>query len=155
MIPTVGAPAPAFTLADQTGTLRSLEDFRGLPVVLYFYPKDDTPGCTTEACEFRDAFAGFHGAATVVGVSPDSVESHAAFSAKYKLPIILLADPATRVLRAYGAWGKKTMYGKEYEGVLRSTVLIDADGIVRKTYANVRPEGHAARILDDLRALRS
>lgn len=150
----VGERAPAFTLADQRGTLRSLDDFRGLPLVLYFYPKDDTPGCTVEACEFRDAYAEFEGLAAVVGVSPDSVESHAAFAAKHALPIILLADPATQVLRAYGAWGAKTMYGKRYEGVLRSTVLIDAQGIVRKTYANVRPEGHAAEILEDLRALR-
>ncbi len=151
---TVGGPAPAFTLADQTGTLRSLKDFRGRTLILYFYPKDGTEGCTAEACGFRDAYAQLRQlGATVVGVSPDSVESHASFAATYALPVTLLADPAKNVIRAYDAWGKKTLYGKEYEGVLRSTVLIDEEGIVRKTYPAVSPEDHAAEILADLRGL--
>lgn len=149
-----GDRAPAFTLADQAGTLRSLGDFRGSTLVLYFYPKDDTPGCTAEACGFRDAYAELRQAgATVVGVSPDSVESHARFASTYALPMTLLADPAKTVLKAYGAWGKKTLYGKEYEGVLRSTVVIDGEGIVRAAYPNVSPEEHAAEILEDVRKM--
>ena len=149
----VGSPAPAFALADQHGRIRTLAEFRGGTVVLYFYPKDNTPGCTTEACAFRDAYAKFRAlGATVVGVSPDSVESHARFASDYALPITLLADPAKKTIREYGAWGKKTLYGKEYDGVLRSTVVIDGKGNVAKIYPSVSPEEHADEILKDMQA---
>lgn len=151
---TLGSPPPAFTLLDQAGAKRSLAQYRGKIVVLYFYPKDDTPGCTTEACEFRDSFVDFRAlGAEVIGISPDTVESHATFVAKYALPLTLLADPTKEVLKEYGAWGTKAMYGREYEGVLRSTVLIDAAGNIAKLYPNVSPEGHAEEILQDIRAL--
>lgn len=151
---TLGDKAPAFTLADQAGTLRSLKDFRGGKVVLYFYPKDSSPGCTTQACNFRDAYAALRTmGATVVGISPDSVESHAGFASTYALPIMLLADPSKKVIREYGAWGKKTLYGKEYDGVLRSTVLIDEKGNVAKLYPKVSPETHVDEVLADLRAM--
>ena len=149
----IGTKAPAFTLADQSGNLRSLKDFSGGKVVLYFYPKDASPGCTTEACNFRDAYAELRTmGATVVGISPDSVESHAAFAATYALPITLLADPSKNVIKAYGAWGKKTMAGKEYDGVLRSTVVIDEKGTIIRTYPTASPETHIEDILADFRA---
>lgn len=148
----IGDSAPAFTLEDQTGTERSLKEFLGRTLVLYVYPKDNTDGCTAEACGFRDAYAELRTlGATVIGVSPDSVKSHAAFASTYALPLTLLSDPSKETIRAYGAWGKKTMYGKEYEGVLRTTVVIDPEGIVRKIYASVSPEHHAAEVLADLR----
>lgn len=155
MMPPVGSPAPAFSLADQQGTIRSLREFLGSWTVVYFYPKDDTPGCTTEACAFRDAYADFEKEGiAVVGVSPDSVESHAAFAASHRLPFTLLADPAKHVLQAYGAWGERSMYGKKYMGVLRSSVLVDPEGIVAKTYPKASPADHAAEILADVRARR-
>ncbi len=154
MTPTVGTPAPAFTLADHDGNLRALKDFLGSWTVVYFYPEDDTPGCTTEACAFRDAYDDFMKEGIVVlGVSPDSVESHAAFAAKHTLPFTLLADPAKKVLEAYGAWGEKSMYGKKYMGVLRSSVLIDPEGVIAKVYPKASPADHAAEILKDVRAL--
>jgi peroxiredoxin Q/BCP len=154
-MPDVGSPAPAFSLADHEGTIRSLSEFRGSWTVVYFYPKDDTPGCTTEACGFRDAFADLKKEGIVVlGISPDSVESHAMFAAKHRLPFTLLADPAKNVLQAYGAWGERSMYGKKYMGVLRSSVLVDPEGTVAKTYPKASPEEHAHEILDDVRALR-
>jgi thioredoxin-dependent peroxiredoxin len=125
----VGQPAPSFTLPDQDGEEVSLDSLRGAPVVIYFYPKDDTPGCTTQACAIRDQWAEFEEAgAVVLGVSPDDVDSHAKFAGKYDLPHRLLADPDRDMIQAYGAWGLKKMYGKEYEGVIRSTVLVDPDG---------------------------
>ncbi|MDX9957462.1 MAG: peroxiredoxin, partial [Spirochaetia bacterium] len=112
------------------------------------YPKDDTPGCTKEACGFRDAWDSFiQKGAVVIGVSPDKTQSHAKFRTKYKLPFHLLADPETRVLKAYGAWGEKSMYGKTYEGVLRSTFVIGKDGVIVKAFPKVKPEGHAEEIL--------
>lgn len=150
----IGTKAPAFTLADQTGTLRSLKDFLGGKVVLYFYPRDNTPGCTTEACNFRDAYAQLRAlGATVVGISPDSVESHSNFASTYALPITLLADPSKETIKKYGAWGKKTLYGKEYDGVLRSTVLIDEKGVIVKLYPKVSTEEHADEIVADLKAM--
>lgn len=152
----IGSPAPAFTLRDQLGAEHSLHDFLGAWVVVYFYPEDDTPGCTVEACGFRDIYSDLQEAGiAVLGVSPDSIESHAAFALKHRLPFILLADPEKTVLTAYGAWGMKTAYGKEYEGVLRSSVLIDPHGNVAKLYPKARPETHAAEILADVRSLRS
>jgi thioredoxin-dependent peroxiredoxin len=144
----VGQPAPTFTLPDQGGETISLEDLRGRPVVLYFYPKDDTPGCTTQACGIRDQWAEFEEAgATVLGVSPDDVASHAKFADKYDLPHRLLADPDRQAIDAYDAWGVKKMYGKEFEGVLRSTVLIDGDGNIAAVWPKVKPKEHTDQVL--------
>mgnify|MGYP003378743994 CR=1 FL=1 len=147
----VGQPAPAFTAPVHTGGDVSLADFKGQPVVLYFYPKDDTPGCTVEANEFT-ALAGEFAAAgvTVLGVSRDTVKSHCKFRDKYGLKVALLSDPELAVHKAYGAWGEKTMYGKKVEGVLRSTFVIDGRGVVVKAYPNVKAAGHAAKVLAEL-----
>ena len=143
-----GKPAPDFTLADDAGTSVSLSSYRGRTVVVYFYPKDDTPGCTKEACGFRDAFDLFLAkGAVVIGVSPDKPASHGKFRAKYGLPFVLLADPDHAVLEAWGAWGEKSMYGKKYMGVVRSTVIVAPDGVVKKIFPKVSPEGHAQEIL--------
>ena len=143
-----GQPAPEFTLQDETGTPRSLSDFRGKPVILYFYPKDDTPGCTKEACNFRDDYSAYEEAGvTILGVSPDSPKSHAKFKAKYGLPFSLLADTEREVCQAYGVWGPKKFMGREYDGVLRTTYLIDPDGRIRRVFENVRPPEHSAQIL--------
>lgn len=149
-----GDSAPAFTLPDQSGKQWALKNARGSMVVLYFYPKDNSPGCTTEACNFRDAYAELRNiGATVVGISPDTVESHEEFAATYALPITLLSDPAKKVIQEYGAWGKKVQYGKEYDGVIRSTILIDGKGIVRKVYATVSPDEHITEVLADIRGM--
>lgn len=151
---TIGSPAPTFSLADQAGSIRSLSDFAGSWTVLYFYPKDDTPGCTTEACAFRDLHAEMEAAGlTVIGISPDSVESHAAFVEKHRLPFVLLSDPSKAVLRAYDAWGERSMYGKQYMGVLRSSVLVSPERTVAKRYPRVSPQEHAAEILKDVKSL--
>jgi peroxiredoxin Q/BCP len=149
-----GSKAPAFTLTDVDGKKVKLSQLKGSPVVLYFYPKDDTPGCTKEACAFRDrkqqlAKLGAH----VFGVSPDSVESHVKFRDKYKLNFPLLADPDHSVAEKYGAWREKNMYGKKSMGVQRSTFLIDADGNVAKVWKRVKVEGHDQQVLDALKAL--
>ncbi len=141
-------PAPEFTLPDENGTLHSLKDYRGKPVVLYFYPKDDTPGCTTEACNFRDDYAEYQKAGVVIlGVSPDSSKSHTKFKEKFRLPFPLLADEGHKVADTYGAWGLKKNYGKEYEGILRMTFLIGPDGNIIKVFQNVKPDGHSAEVL--------
>jgi peroxiredoxin Q/BCP len=146
-----GDPAPDFALQSDSGDTIRLADLRGRKVVLYFYPKDDTPGCTKEACGFRDRHRAFEDAdAVVLGVSPDDVESHQAFKDKFDLPFPLLADPDHAVAQAYGAWGTKKMYGKEYEGILRSTFLIDERGRIAKVFEKVKPEGHAEEILQAL-----
>lgn len=146
-----GIPAPDFELADETGAMRRLYDFRGVPVVLYFYPKDDTPGCTTEACAFRDDYAEYSQAGvTILGVSPDSPRSHAKFKAKYNLPFSLLSDTNHAVCEAYGVWGRKKFMGKEYDGVFRTTFLISADGQILKVFENVKPDGHSQEILAEL-----
>jgi thioredoxin-dependent peroxiredoxin len=146
-----GQPAPTFTLPDQDGRPVSLEDLRGRPVVLYFYPKDDTPGCTTQACGIRDQWAEFEAAgAAVLGVSPDTVESHARFAGKHDLPHTLLADPEREVLAAYGAYGEKVLYGKTTVGVIRSTFLIDAEGTVAKVWKRVQTKSHAEQVLKAL-----
>ena len=140
--------APDFVLDADDGSAISLSSFSGKTIVLYFYPKDDTPGCTKEACGFRDAWDQFlEKGAVVLGVSPDKTQSHAKFRTKYDLPFKLLADPEARVLKAYGAWGEKSMYGKSYEGVLRSTFVIDKDGTIVRVFPKVKPEGHAQEIL--------
>lgn len=143
-----GDRAPAFTLPADDGTTVSLAGLRGKTVVLYFYPKDDTPGCTVEACELRDVWRDLQQAgAVVLGVSPDSVKSHVKFKQKYHLPFPLLADTGHETADAYGAWGEKSMFGRRYFGVLRSTFVIDGKGKIRKVFRNVHPEGHAEEIL--------
>jgi peroxiredoxin Q/BCP len=146
-----GDPAPDFVLpADDGGTVR-LEDLRGKKVVLYFYPKDDTPGCTKEACAFRDRHDAFRERGVVVlGVSKDDVASHRRFKEKYGLPFTLLSDPETKVLDAYGAWGERKMYGRTFMGTRRMTYLIDEEGRIAKVYPKVTPAQHADEILGDL-----
>lgn len=148
-------PAPDFRLADQDGTMRSLQDYRGKWVVLYFYPKDDTPGCTTEACNFRDerdAIAEL-GNAEVIGISKDTVKSHKKFAEKHNLNFTLLSDPEHAVIEAFGSWGPKKFMGREFLGVHRDTYLIDPDGNIAKEYKGVDPKKHAAEIIHDLQEL--
>ena len=142
-----GKAAPAFTLKDKNGDKISLRDLRGKNVVVYFYPRDDTPGCTKEACGFRDLWKKIQKLNTVVlGISPDSEASHQKFSNKYKLPFTLLSDPDHAMAEAFGAWGTKKNYGKEYQGIIRSTFAIDAEGIVEHAWYNVRAAGHVDRV---------
>ncbi len=145
-------PAPDFTLPDETGTLHTLSEFRGKPVVLYFYPKDNTKGCTTEACNFRDDYSAYQQAGVVVlGVSPDPPKSHTKFKLKYELPFTLLSDTEKEVCRLYEVWGPKKFMGREYEGVLRTTYLISPNGDILKVFEKVRPAKHSAEVLDALR----
>lgn len=149
-------PAPDFTLPDQNGNTVRLSDFRGRWVVLYFYPKDMTPGCTQEACSFRDMYQEFREAGIVVlGVSADDVASHQKFTEKYDLPFPLLADPDHTVSEAYGAWREKSMYGKKFWGVDRITYIIDPNGIVRKVFPKVKPASHGDEVYSAIIALRS
>lgn len=149
-----GEKAPDFELASDEGGKLRLSSLLGTTVVLYFYPRDDTPGCTKEACSFRDSWAAVKSSgALVFGISPDSPERHAKFRAKYQLPFTLLADPEKKVLKAYGAFGPKTMYGKLVEGVIRSTFIVGPDGNIRRVFPKVRPEGHAGEVLEALRNL--
>ena len=151
-----GAKAPAFTMNDQDGKPVKLEHFRGKHVVLYFYPKDLTSGCTVEACDFRDEHAALKKKGVVVlGVSPDNEKLHQKFIAKHQLGITLLADVEKAVMPKYGAWGEKVLYGKKSEGVLRSTVLIDPDGKVAHHWPKVTAKGHAAQVLAKLRELQT
>lgn len=146
-----GIPAPDFTLPDDTGTPRKLSDYRGKNVILYFYPKDDTPGCTREACHFRDDYSAYENAnVAILGVSPDDVKSHAKFKKKYQLPFPLLADEGHKVCDRYGVWGPKKFMGREYEGVLRTTFLIDENGKIVRVFENVRPAEHSAELLSEL-----
>ncbi len=152
-MPQAGAPAPEFALNDQDGKLVTLSDQAGKWVVLYFYPKDDTPGCTKEACNLRDNHAALRArGAVVLGVSGDSEASHAQFREKYNLPFSLLADEGNAVARAYGAWGTKNMYGRTYEGILRSTFVIDPEGKVAHSWPKVKPDGHGEEVLAWLEA---
>lgn len=148
-----GTKAPAFTLADAAGEKVSLKDFAGRDVILYFYPRDDTPGCTKEACGFRDAWDELRAlGAVVLGVSSDDADSHERFAAKYRLPFTLLSDPDQSVMAAYGAYGEKTMYGKKVVGVIRSTVWIGPDGKVRRHWGRVANAAeHPAKVLAALR----
>ena len=144
-----GDKAPAFTLLDQDGAKVSLSSFKGRKVVVYFYPKDDTPGCTKEACQFNENLAAFAAAdVAVVGISPDGAEKHTKFREKYQLDLPLLSDPDKSVMAAYGAFGEKMMYGKKVMGVIRSTFLIDEDGIVERAWYSVKADGHAAKVLE-------
>ena len=150
----VGAAAPDFTLADQDGRTVTLSGLAGTWVVLYFYPKDDTPGCTTEACEFTAGIAAFDGLdAAVLGCSADSPESHRKFIAKHGLKVRLLSDPGHAVMQAYGAWGEKSMYGRTSMGVIRSTVLIDPRGKVAFHWPNIKAAGHADAVRTKLAEL--
>ncbi len=142
-----GKKAPAFTLPDKDGKKVSLKDFYGKKIVLYFYPKDNTPGCTTEACSFRDSFPEFKNLnAEILGVSPDSPESHRKFAEKYELPFTLLSDTEKTVLKKYGVWKEKSMYGRKYMGVERTTVIIDEKGKVAKIFPKVKVKGHAEEV---------
>jgi peroxiredoxin Q/BCP len=144
-----GSTAPAFKTNDANGETVSLKDLRGQKVVLYFYPKDDTPGCTKEACSFRDDFAKFKKRGIkVLGVSPDSEASHKKFETKYKLPYTLLADKDHAIADAYGVWGEKKFMGRKYMGVQRTTFLIDEKGKIKKVFEKVKPEDHASEVLE-------
>ena len=144
----VGDKAPTFTVATSGGGKISLADYLGKNVILYFYPRDDTPGCTKEACAFRDGFADFKKKGAVIfGVSPDSVKSHDKFVEKFKLPFTLLADEDKKIVEAYGVWGEKSFMGKKYLGVSRVTFLIGPDGRIKKIWPTVKPEEHAAEVL--------
>ncbi len=150
---TAGIPAPEFEMLDDTNAMRKLSDFRGRKVILYFYPADDTPGCTKEACNFRDDYSAYEKAGIVIlGVSPDDVKSHVKFKNKFQLPFPLLADEGHKVCDAYGVWGPKKYMGKSYEGVLRTTFLIDENGIIAQVFENVRPAEHSAELLSALGA---
>jgi peroxiredoxin Q/BCP len=143
-----GKPAPEFELQSDAGETIKLSDLRGNPVVLYFYPKDDTPGCTTQACGIRDAYGEFEAAgAVVLGVSPDDEASHVKFRDKFGLPFTLLADPGHQVAEDYGVWVERKNYGKTYMGIERSTFVIDADGVVKRVLRKVKPETHADDVL--------
>lgn len=151
-----GVKAPAFTLKDDQGKSVKLSDFKGSPVVLYFYPRDDTPGCTREACAFRDRSKDFQAmGAVVLGISTDSVESHAKFRDKYDLNFPLLSDPDQKVCQKYGAWREKNMYGKKSMGIQRSTYLIDSSGKIAKVWKRVQVDGHDSQVLSALKELAS
>ncbi len=150
----VSDTAPDFTLPDQDGTEVTLSELTGSPVLVYFYPRDDTSGCTTQACGIRDQWSEFEEAgAVVLGISPDPVDSHASFATKHDLPHRLLADPDRVAIEAYGAWGLKKMYGREYEGVIRSSVLVGPDGRIAAVWPKVQPKAHADTVLRAIRAL--
>jgi peroxiredoxin Q/BCP len=149
-----GQPAPDFALPSDTGETVQLHDLRGRPVVVYFYPKDDTPGCTRQACDIRDGWGDFQRAgATVVGISPDSAESHQRFKQKHALPFPLLADEDHAVAEAYGAWGEKRNYGRTYQGIIRSGFVIDADGVLAAAKRDIKADRHREWALEELARL--
>jgi thioredoxin-dependent peroxiredoxin len=151
---TTGIKAPDFKLLDESGAPHDLKEYRGKALVLYFYPKDDTPGCTTEACSFRDNYSAYQKAGvTILGVSADSVASHARFKEKYSLPFTLLADEDHHVCELYGVWGLKKSYGNEHMGVIRTTYVIDKDGDIARVFENVKPSEHSAEVLNAVHAL--
>src|SRR5476651_779724 len=146
--------APVFSLPDQVGNIHTLGEYAGKWLVIYFYPADDTPGCTTEACEFRDGFSELSKfGATVIGISPDSAQSHSRFVGKYRLNFTLLADESRSVMEAYGAWGKKKFFGKETVGVTRKTFIVNPAGKIVKEYPKVAPKGHFLAVLNDIALL--
>ncbi len=154
MLLTENTKAPDFTLKDGQGHTISLSDFAGKPVVIYFYPKDNTPGCTTEACSFRDDYSQYlEKGAVILGVSPDSEKSHAKFADKHTLPFPLLADVDHKVCALYGVWAMKKIIGKEYMGVLRTTFLVDRQGMIARVFEGVKPAEHSAEVLSALDAL--
>ena len=143
-----GEKAPKFELMDNEGNLRKLSDYQGQTIVVYFYPRDNTPGCTKEACSFRDAYADFRAAGVeVIGISPDSERSHSKFIEKFELPFTLLSDPDHQVCEAFGVWGPKKMAGREYEGVYRTTFIIGPDGVIKEVFENVKPADHSQEVL--------
>lgn len=149
-----GMSAPAFSLSSTEGKKVSLADYKGRPVVLYFYPRDATPGCTAEACAFRDSFESFTDSkAVVLGVSPDEDESHTKFKTRFGLPFTLLSDPDHAVAEAYGVWQEKSMYGKKYMGIVRSTFIIDGRGKIARIFPKVKVDGHAKEVLEAVQAL--
>lgn len=151
----IGDRAPDFSLPDQNNTMHHLKDYLGNYVVLYFYPKDDTPGCTLEACSFRDALPDFKLVDTpVIGISADSVQSHGTFHKKFNLSFVLLSDESKKILEAYGVWGEKRFMGKKYVGISRTTFIIDPQGMIAQIYNRVKPIGHARAILKDLAILK-
>jgi peroxiredoxin Q/BCP len=155
-IPQPDDPAPEIALPDETGTIHRLSDQRGRWTIVYFYPKDDTPGCTVEACEFRDANVTIHErGADVWGISPQGAGSKRRFREKFDLPFVLLADEQHAVAEAYGSWVEKQNYGKTYWGTARTTFLVDPDGRIARTWPKVKPEGHAADVLDSLATLQA
>lgn len=155
-MPHVGEIAPDFTLPDQDGIEHTLSALRGSWVLVYFYPKDDTPGCTKEACAIRDADPDLSSrSAFVLGISADSVQSHKKFAEKYALTFPLLSDESRKVIDAYGVWGDKKFMGKEYQGILRTSFLVSPDGLIAKVYESVKPEVHAAEVLSDLRVFQA
>lgn len=146
----IGDIAPAFTLQDQDGRVHALSDYKGSKVLLYFYPKDDTPGCTTEACNFRDGYGALKSTGLVIlGVSKDSVKSHKKFADKFSLPFPILSDESTEMIQKYGAWRKKKFMGREYMGTERISFLIDGDGKIEKIYEQVKPAEHAEEVMVD------
>jgi peroxiredoxin Q/BCP len=150
-----GSKAPDFTLPDQSGRSHSLSDFQGKWIVLYFYPKDMTPGCTTEACNFRDDFSTFENLDTIIlGISKDSVKRHATFADKYDLPFLLLSDESGEVCEKYGVWKKKSLYGKTFMGIVRSTFIIDPGGKIVRIYPKVKVKEHASELIKDLQSLK-
>jgi peroxiredoxin Q/BCP len=154
-MPAAGDPAPDLALPDEGGAIHRLSEQRGRWLVVYFYPKDDTPGCTTEACEFRDAWADIEADGAVVwGVSPDDAASHSRFRTKFGLPFVLLSDEDHAVADAWGAWGEKIRYGRTSMGILRSTFLVDPDGRIARAWPRVTPDGHAAEVRAALAAAR-
>ncbi len=147
-MPEPGDPAPLFELRDDKGETVHLKDFRGQRVVLFFYPRANTPGCTKEACSFRDEYSAFTGLdVAVLGISPDTVDAQSKFSQKFGFPYPLLADPDHEVAESYGVWGTKKTYGREYEGVLRTTFVIDEDGRIERVFKRVKPEGHSLEVM--------
>lgn len=151
-MPEIGKKAPDFSLLDQDGKKVSLKDFLGKKVILYFYPKDDTSGCTKEACSFRDEFPKFKKTdAVILGVSPDSIKSHKKFADKYDLPFSLLADEEKKVLEKYGVWKEKSMYGRKYMGVERTTFIIDGEGKIKKIFNKVKVDGHNKEVMEALK----
>ncbi len=152
MVLTAGQQAPEFTLTDSKGDVHRLSDYRGETIVLYFYPKDDTPGCTKEACSFRDSYQDFKEAGVeVIGISPDSEKSHSKFIDKYELPFTLLSDPDHQVCEAFGVWGIKKSFGREYEGVYRTTFVIGPEGKIKRVFENVKPSDHSQEVLEEVK----
>lgn len=153
MVLSEGVKAPGFELLDSEGKLHKLSDYAGETIVVYFYPKDDTPGCTKEACSFRDSYADFKKAGvTIIGISPDKVESHKKFKEKYALPFTLLADPDHAVCEAFDVWGLKKSFGREYEGVFRTTFVIGPEGEIKRVFENVKPSDHSQEVLEAIAA---
>lgn len=152
MVLSKGMKAPEFELKDSEGNIHHLSDYKGQTIVIYFYPKDDTPGCTKEACSFRDSYADFREAGVeVIGISPDTVNSHTKFANKYDLPFTLLADPEHEVCEAFGVWGLKKSFGREYEGVYRTTFIIGPEGEIKRVFENVKPSDHSQEVLEEVK----